>query len=148
MALITADEFPAIRAAINIGLDDVGLPDATIALPIYLGAADTEVKRRDPLWVSRTGTELRHLKNAVIYFAAARIVLVLARPSSETFGQRYSYKIDQLSASQLASSLESFGDDELIAVLNPGSDDVVEQPITFSLGQVCRPRFRRWGTGF
>jgi hypothetical protein len=147
MALITADEFPAVRAAINVELDEVGLPDNIIALPIYLGAADNEVKRRDPLWTTRTTAELRRLKNAVIYLTAARIVIALPRPNAEAFGQRYSYKIDQLSAAQLSSSLEAFADSEINAVLTPGSDETLEQPITFSLGQVCRPnyQYRRWG---
>jgi len=144
MALITVDDFPAVRAAINIELDEVGLPDSIIALPIYLGAADSAVKQQDPLWNTRSSSELRHLKNAVIYFTAARILVSLPRVTSEAFGQRYSYKIDQVSTGELASSLQTFGDDEINAVINPGVDETLEQPITFSLAQVCRPYRRRW----
>lgn len=138
MALITSDDFPAVRAAINVTLDEVGLPDAVIALPIYLGAADTDVKARDPLWATRTAGDLRHLKNATIYFTAARLVLSLPRINSETFGQRYQFRVDQLSPTEQAASLQAFGDMEIEAVINPGSDELVEKPVMFTLANARR----------
>ena len=40
MTILAYPDYAAIRAAIDVSLDDATLPDSVIALPIYLHAAD------------------------------------------------------------------------------------------------------------
>ena len=72
-ALLTATHYPAIRAALEVTLTSKELPDAVIALDIYLAAAIAEVLARDPLAESRTGAALTHVTNAGVLICAAQL---------------------------------------------------------------------------
>lgn len=80
--LLPMANYPAVRAALDLGLSTHDLPDATIELPIYKGAAERDVKAIDPDAESRTGDELEKAQNAAIYFCAARLAPSVVRLTS------------------------------------------------------------------
>lgn len=133
--ILQPSDYPAVRAAIDISLDSTLLPDATISLPIYLDAADLDVKRRDPEWATRTGDALTHLTNAAIYLTAARLVPALPDLTRETFTD-HEYVRQARNIEQMVADLEAKAADELEA-LDPTT--VVEMPTMF----VTAPAFPR-----
>lgn len=136
--ILTDQDYESVRQAIDTTLDDVSLPDDTIALSIFQGRAELECMEQDPAWNTRTGAALQHLRNAAILFTAAYIVTSLSRNDSEVFGQRYQFKRTLLSASVLASSLQAQAQSEMDAILLT-ADVVAERPTFFALGdRWCR----------
>ena len=95
MTLLTTGDYPAIRAALRVGLDDVTLPDTTIGMVQYQGAAEAELLRRDPVAASRTGAAGLRIKSAAILLTASYLAPSMPLPESETVeGGRYSSKLD------------------------------------------------------
>ena len=84
MSLLTSADYPAIRAALDVHLDSTLLPDSIIALNIYQGAAEMEVKRRDPLAETRTGDDATRVRLAAIYLCAAALAPAIPRLVSQT----------------------------------------------------------------
>ena len=115
MALLTAAEYPSIRAALDVGLDAVALPDSIIELPIYGGSAELEILRRDPDAYERTGLNKRRVMNAIIYLTAAYLAPAIPKITSETLGD-YSYGRQVVDWTKLAIEMRSRADQELSAV--------------------------------
>jgi hypothetical protein len=65
-----------VRANIDPMMPAGALPDATIKLESFAGAAIAEVKRRDLLWADREGDDANALNRAADYITAARIIAV------------------------------------------------------------------------
>ena len=135
MSLLDAADFPAIRAALDVSLKAQTLPDATIALPIYQGAAEAEVLARDPLAESRAGAALQRVVNAAIFLTAAYLAPAMPALTAETIG-KYSYERKTDWAAR-AADLRQRADVELAAVLTP---DVARSPRPPSLFAVARGR--------
>jgi hypothetical protein len=138
VALLTTAEYPAIRAAIDVSLDSAALPDATIALGIYAGAAELDVISRDPLALSRTGAELAHVTNAAIYFCAARLIVALPQILRETFAD-HSYERGQTDIAQRAGELRALATAEIETVISP-TDTTPAMPTMFTVGTGDRGR--------
>jgi len=119
MPLLTSADYPAIRAAIEIGLDSTTLPDATIALDLYLGAGQRDVLAVDPLAESRSGTEQLHAQAAAVLFTAARLVGALPQIVSERFPD-HEYTRNKWDAAARAGELRSLASAELDAYLDAG----------------------------
>lgn len=133
MPILTSAEYPAIRAAIDTSLDSALLSDAVIGLSIYLGAADLEVKQRDPSWATRTGDELTHLTNAAIYLTAARLVPVIPNIIAETFTD-HDYRREKLDVAALVADLRAKAAEELAAITEP-NDTTPSRPTMFTLAR-------------
>ena len=88
---LTSTEYPSIRAVLDVSLDSTVLPDATIALDVFQGAAEADVERQDPSWASRTGAEATAIQQAAIYYTAARIAPRYACPSGLRTGAQASW---------------------------------------------------------
>ena len=139
MTILDDSSYPAIRAAIDLSLDSTALPDATIALPIFLDAADLEVKARDPLWATRMDDELTQLTNAAIYLTAARIAPALPRLLGETFGD-YRYQLQAVDMEARASALRSLADAALDSYLDV-DDLTTDRPGKFAVASGRRGRW-------
>ena len=72
--LLPAENYAAVRAALDITLDSAALPDAIIALDIYAASAVRDVLAVDPIAADRAGDELLHAQAAAVYFCAARLI--------------------------------------------------------------------------
>lgn len=133
-SLLDATLYPSIRSAVDLTLDEIALPDSIIELPIYGPAAELEVLARDSIAAERSGTELTHALNAVVYLTAARLVLALPQLTSETLGD-YAYNLKGEKPEDRAAQLRGLAEGELAAYLNPGKSTV------------AKPRFFDKGTG-
>jgi hypothetical protein len=126
--ILTDDDFTAIRAAIDLSLDEGTLPDDVIALPIYRGRAEARVLARDPNAASYTYgmPEYDAVKQAAILFAASLLApIVLASiPTSETIGT-YKYNLAGLKPEQLAAALSADAELALTSYLRPAAPSQV-----------------------
>lgn len=138
--LLTSADYIAIRAAIDITLDSTMLPDATIALDLFIGAGMRDVLAVDTTAESRTGDELQHAKTAAILFTAARLIGALPQITSEE-SPEHSYKRQNVDTAARASELRGMASAELDAYLDPG-DAASDRPTMFATGRGYRGR---WG---
>ena len=128
MTILNASSFVAIRAAIDLSLDTESLPDTVIALPIYMDAADLEVKTRDTAWASRTGDSLTLLTNACVYLTAARLAPAMPRLLGETYADGYQYQMQAIDWEARARWLRAQAElslDALIGVVETDASDVL-----------------------
>ncbi len=88
MAILTADDWKSVRAALDVDLDETGLPNKTIALDIFSGAAQREVRRRVDDAENKTGDDLLRVSEAAVLLTAARLASSTIRPTSITVQTR------------------------------------------------------------
>lgn len=93
MGFLTAAEYPAIRAAIDITLDPSSLPDEVIGLPTYAGEAEQWVLTTDPgaILYSPGSDEFKAAQVAAIFACAAMLTQMIPVLTGETWGQAYRY---------------------------------------------------------
>lgn len=137
--IVQTSDYGAVRAAIDTSLDSTALPDATIALPIFLDAADLEIKRRDPSWASRTADEATHLKNAAIYLTAALLAPAVPSLSGETFGD-YRYQLQTKDWTARSADLRQLMEQELNAYLET-TTPTPDRPTMFAVASGRRGRW-------
>jgi hypothetical protein len=131
--LINYESYPAIRAAIDVTLDSLVLPDDIIGLPIYLGTADREIKTRDPLWATRTGAEAQALATACIFLTASLLAPAMPRIISQTIssgGDTFDQKFQSIDWEARAAALRQLSEDAIDSVLDVG-DVVSARPTRF-----------------
>lgn len=90
--LINPEHYPDIRSAIDVSLTADDLPAVVIGGLLYGVAADAEIKRRDPQWQTRTGTDQLNLLAAAVLLTAAYIAPALPQLNSERWPEGYSYE--------------------------------------------------------
>ncbi len=138
MAILDADDYGMIRSAIDVSLTAARLPDATIELPIYLGAAESEVLRRIPDAATRVGEELQHVKNAIALLVAALLAPTIPRMSSEKMGE-YQYQLASASkVGDIVAELRGRADQELRFLELPSATTRAEPPFFFGLAESGR----------
>jgi hypothetical protein len=118
MAILTSADYPAVRAAIEATLSVEQAPDAVIAMPIYVGAAEDEIARRAPDAITNPDPTVQAtLKRAAIRLTAALLCPAIPSLTSERYGdQSYGRKATDYLA--LAQSLRGQVDSDL-ALLDP-----------------------------
>jgi len=120
---LSSTEYPAVRAALDTELNDTTLPDATIALDIYEGAANQDVLDLDPSAASRTGTDGERVLRAAIYFCAARLAPVVVRLTSLSITTRdLAYAKAVFDPDEMAERLRKLAHDEMDEVLGTDTD--------------------------
>lgn len=130
MTILKTTHYATIRAALDVSLDSDMLPDDTISMSIYAGAAEAEVIARDPDAATRTGDELTHIQNAIILITAA--LLAPAVPHiMEARQDQQSYKRNQIDWAVRAAELRRQADVEIAAVLEP-SEATPGRPTMFA----------------
>ena len=138
MAILTSADYPTIRAAIEVTLSSEQLPDAVIAMPIYVEAAEAEIARRVPDALESTDpVVIATLKRAAIYLTAALIAPAVPRLTSERYGDQ-AYGREATDYQALAQALRNKVDDEL-ATLDPVAGTPV-MPMMFTLASGRRGR--------
>jgi hypothetical protein len=118
--LIDSGDYAMVRAALDVALDETKLPDTTITLDIYLGAAEREAKSRDSSWASREDDELAQLKAATAYLTAARMVyavIPLTAISAQT--RDISYSRPAWDAEKKRADLMAMAESEFNELLTP-----------------------------
>jgi len=128
--LVEPQEFTQVRAALDVSLSADDLPDTVIALPIYLGAADAEIKRRDPNWATRDEDALARLRRAVIYLTAASLAPAVPELTQERYPEGYSYARAN-SYVKRSAELRQLAEAELALVLAPSEPETLSMPTFF-----------------
>lgn len=115
MAILDFTHYDMVRAALGLETDETVVSDETIALPIFQGAAEMEIAARDPLALTRTGTDAQRIINATVYITAALIAPTMTQLKRESFGD-YSYA-SSVDWAKRAKDLRMRADSELNAIL-------------------------------
>ena len=82
MSIISSNEFPQVRAVLDVSLDTTSLPDEVITQDIYQGRAEREVLAYYPTAESFTGENKDRAKLAVILLTAAYLAPAVVRVTS------------------------------------------------------------------
>lgn len=117
MTLLTAAEYPSVRAAIDVSLDSDLLPDTIIALDIYAGSAERDVLAIDPGAASLTGSDGAHATAAAVYFCAGRLCVALPQIVREGYAD-HSYQRREVDPERRAAELRGLAAAELEAYLD------------------------------
>jgi|GEM_PF-5253374 len=129
--LISSVNYPDIRAAIDIGLTDDILPDAVIALDVYVGAAERDVVSRDPFAETRTGAARVRVQAATVLFTAALLAPAIPQFTSEKLAD-YSYNRQTFDWHKLAAELRSRAVAEINQVIGATGQTVYDRPTMFT----------------
>lgn len=140
MAILTALDYPAIRAALDVGLNATQLPDATIAQSIFLGAAEDELLRKVPGAATMTGDDLARVKRALVWLTAAYLAHSVVRLTSVNIQTRdLSYSRQTFDPDAKAAELRTRAGVEVAALVTP-SATVPARPTMFTLAGGGRGR--------
>lgn len=138
MALLNSGDYPAIRAALDVSLSATDLPDATIALDLYSGAAERWVLARDSNAASRTGTDALRVKEAAVCACAALLLPALPIIRRETHGDD-TYERAVVEPEKAAAALWGRASAAIDAYLEPEDTDG-QRPTFFALASGRRGR--------
>lgn len=111
MTILSAINYPTIRAVLRADLSSDDLPDATIDL--FIGSADREVTRLVPAWADATGADLESLTDAAIYLTAERIVMAIPTVMKIS-GYGFSEEVSDTSPTARAAQLRAMAYAELL----------------------------------
>ena len=140
MTILTALDYPAIRAALDVGLNAQQLPDATIAQGIFLGAAEDELLRKVPGAAAYAGDDLARVKRALVWLTAAYLAHSVVRLTSISIQTRdLSYSRQTFDPDAKAAELRARAGVEIAALVTP-SATVPARPTMFTLAGGGRGR--------
>lgn len=140
MTILTALDYPAIRAALDVGLNAQQLPDATIAQGIFLGAAEDELLRKVPGAATMTGDDLARVKRALVWLTAAYLAHSVVRLTSISIQTRdLSYSRQTFDPDAKAAELRARAGVEIAALVTP-SAVAPARPTMFTLAGGGRGR--------
>lgn len=140
MAILTSSDYPAIRAALDVGLNAQQLPDATIALDTFVGAAEAELLRRVPMAAGKTGDDLKRVKRALVWLTAALLAHSVVRITSMSIQTRdLSYSRQTFDPDEKAAELRGRAEAEIAMLLEP-NETTPAMPTMFTLATGGRGR--------
>lgn len=140
MAILDADDYPSIRAAIDVKLGRQELPDDIIEQDIFIGAAEAELVARYPTAASATGNDLLRVKRAAVWLTAARLVHSVVRVTSMSVQNRdFSYSRATFNPDEMAAELRGRADREL-AMLETPDAVTPSRPTMFAVASGDRGR--------
>ncbi len=140
MPILSEEHYDAIRKAIATELDAKDLPDTTISLSIYLGAAERWALATDPDIATRQGTELEAAQNAVIFKCASLLVPAVAFLEQESFAPGESFRRQRVDKDELAQTLAVRAQAELDSYLLAGTASAATYLPTFAVAPGYRGR--------
>lgn len=129
MALLSVNDYPDVRRALDATLTATLLPDSVIGSPIYLGEAERRVIARLPEAASLTGVQAITARVATIYLLAALVAPVVPLITREQ-DKDYSYNRAEMDWSARASQLQADAD----TLLGGLAGDAVETEATTTAG--------------
>jgi len=133
MAILTSADYPAIRAALDVGLSDGQLSDATIGQDIFVGAAEAELLRRVPDAASMVGEDLKRVKRALVWLTAALLAHSVVRITSLSVQTRdLSYSRQTFDPDEKAAELRARAETEIAALVASETTEAT-MPTMFTL---------------
>ncbi len=136
MPILGVADYPAIRAAIDLGLTQAELPDAVIEMPQHRPLAEARIVERDPEAESRQGLAGQRIRAAAILLTAAAIApSVRQYVSKQVEGQ--GYRLAERDYDKHAAHLRGLAWREVSAARGDGVDD---PPFVFAVAPGVRAR--------
>lgn len=120
--LLSPSDWSAVRAALDITLTSVQLPDATIALDIFSGKAMREVEARVADATTLTGDDEIAVTNAAVFLTASFIAPSLPA-LTQGRGQNLQWQRKGVDWNQRARDLREQAEAEIAGLLEPSSAD-------------------------
>ena len=140
MTILSSTDYPAIRAAPDVGLNAQQLPDAIIGEDIFVGAAEAELLRRVPDAASRTGDDLKRVERALVWLTAALLAPSVVRITSLSVQTRdLSYSRQTFDPEKKAAELRGRAESEIVMLLTPG-EATPSRPTMFTVAAGYRGR--------
>jgi len=134
--LLSSDDWPAVRAALDVTLNDNALPDATIELDIYSGRAVREVEARVSDATTLTGDDELKVTAAAVFLTAA--LLAPAMPALTRGKAQYlEWQREGMDWNKRARELRALAEEELSDLLEPAAE------ISFRPTMFARAKGRR-----
>ena len=140
MTILSSSDYPAIRVALDVGLNAQQLPDAVIAQDIFLGAAEADLLRRVPTAASMAGEDLARVKRALVWLTAAFLAHSVIRITSMSIQTRdLSYSRQTFDPDEKAAELRARAEAEIGMLLTP-TEVAPARPTMFPLAHGYRGR--------
>lgn len=121
MALLSAANYAEIRAALDVSLNDLQLPDAIIAYDMYAGRGQRQVLAAIPTAESLAGDDLLRARNAAMFYTAAFIAPAIPNIVSKSMGGERAIQFD-IDWEARADGLRAAAAEELAAIQAPEED--------------------------
>jgi hypothetical protein len=121
LTILDAGSYDQIRAAVDLALDAILLPDATIEQGGFAVAAEQEVLEREALVLPtaiNAAEQALHRQQAAIYLAAARVAQVLPALTQQTLGDSR-FSRTGFDPARRHASLRTLAERELALYLEP-----------------------------
>lgn len=120
--ILDSDDYPEIRAAIDVGIGRNDLTDEVIGQSIFLDAGEKDVLLADPLALTRLGDDAERIRRAAIYFVAARLAGSVVRITSTSIQTRdLNYSRRTFDPDEKERELRARAHEQLSAILEPQS---------------------------
>ncbi len=140
MTILSTADYPAIRAALDVSLNEQLLPNATIGQGIFLDAAEAELLRRVPTAASMTGDNLARVKRALVWLTAAYLAHSVVRITSLSVQTRdLSYSRQTFEPDEKAAELRARAEGEIGQLVEPAAATPT-RPVMFTLAPGYRGR--------
>lgn len=134
--ILSTSSWPAVRAALDVSLNDRQLPDATIGLDIYSGRAVREITARVENATTLTGSDELKVIAAAVFLTAANIAP--AMPSiMRAESQHLAVQRKEVDWSKRAAELRQAAEEELADLLEP------DTAVAYRPTMMARARGRR-----
>lgn len=140
MTILDETQYEQVRAAIDTSLTEDDLPDATIALDLYAGAANRWLLRRDSDAATRMGDDAASVTLAAVLYCAALLVGAIPRLTQENHDGVTSYTRALETPAQIAERLLARAEDALAGVLEPSAPTTASIPTMFTRASGRRGR--------
>lgn len=140
MTILSTADYPAIRAALDVSLNEQQLPNATIGQGIFLDAAEAELLRRVPTAAGMTGANLARVKRALVWLTAAYLAHSVVRITSLSVTTRdLSYSRQTFDPDEKAAELRARAEGEIGQLVEPAAATPA-RPVMFTLAPGYRGR--------
>lgn len=137
---LTNLDYPEVRAAIQMGLGSSKVTDDVIAMSIFQGDAEDEVKRRIPTWETKLGDD--RIRRAAIFLTAARIAPRMTEIiQADAINEAASWRKNATDWGAVAADLQKRADDLIGQVI---AEDVTTTPRPFTFFTVASGTRGKW----
>lgn len=129
MGILDQSRYDEVRKVLDISFDETMIPDSTIELDVYAGAAERELLRLVPDYATLTDTNKAIAKTALIYLVAARLAPAVPAIVSEST-EDHSYSRQSTNWTQRGAELRAQAHQEIDAVA--AQSETEARPTTFT----------------
>lgn len=135
---VSPSEYPAIRAAIDITMTDLLIPDRIIELPIFLAQSRIWLAQKIVTVTSPTDDQKKAFTNAVIYYCASLLIPSVPQILQEQHANNQSYQRSSMNWDAKAADLRSKAELAVSEAIDSNIDPTSLRPPGFILASGTR----------